>query len=298
MQPGYATLWAQGQGEPATPTAARIITVGDPGLEPVPDIVDSPHCRMTRHGVSTTRCRIIVKPGTSSESAFRCRSLVEALTSPECGGFPLLSCPPESNQELVSSVARGYKMYLSGGLLLGAAGPAGVQDVPFAGSFVPQEWNQHAYQSASRPCPVGMRLRLYLGVPASFHRFDFPCKLLYTSRTSPKDPIIPRTEGRCLQGSPFGTLHPGLQSARLDDNQNDNVPFNKKVAYRCAECIGFLGTPHSSLPNQVQMRPTAPGMASPMNPLTRAYLEPLGSLKLGFSVGTRTAERAAPPLAS
>ena len=94
------------------------------------------------------------------------------------------------------STDSGYKMPLSGGFLLGATGPVGVQNVPFAGVFVPQEWNQHADQSASRTCPVGVLLRLYLGVPASFHRFDFPCKLLYTSRTSPKNPNSGCSEGR------------------------------------------------------------------------------------------------------
>ena len=139
--------------------------------------------------------------------------------------------------------------------------------------------------------PATGRSRL---VPASLSIF----KLRYTSRTSHKDPKFPCTKGRCLRGPPFDTLRPGLPSARLDDSQNDTDPFNKKVAYRCAECIGVPETRHSSLPNPAQMRPTAPGMASSMNSLTRAYLEPLGSLKLVFGAGIRTGKRAKTPLAS
>ena len=139
--------------------------------------------------------------------------------------------------------------------------------------------------------PATGRSRL---VPASLSIF----KLRYTSRTSHKDPRFPCTKGRCLRCPLFDTLRPGLPSARLDDSQSDTVPFNKKVAYRCAECIGVPETRHSSLPNPAQMRPTAPGMDSFMKSLTRAYPEPLGSLKLVFSAGTRTAEQAAPPLAS
>ena len=62
--------------------------------------------------------------------------------------------------------------------------------------------------------------------------------------------------------------------------------------------MGVSESPYSSLPNKVQMRTTFPGMASPMNPLTRAYPRQLGSLKLIFSIGIRTAEQAPPPVAS
>ena len=49
MQPGRATLWAQGKRRPMRSAAARTIAVGDPTLESVPDIVDAPLRRMTRH---------------------------------------------------------------------------------------------------------------------------------------------------------------------------------------------------------------------------------------------------------
>ena len=62
--------------------------------------------------------------------------------------------------QLAPPQAAGHKMSFLGELLFRAAGPVGVQDVLFAGVFVPQVWNQHAYQSASRLCPVGAWLRL------------------------------------------------------------------------------------------------------------------------------------------
>ena len=246
MQPGCTTLWAQGQRGSTSPTAARIIAADEPRLETVPDIVDVPRCRMTRHA------------GDGDSFAHSCRSWgippgrPRAVTPAraEGGGFPLLTCISGSIRILAFLVATGYKMPLSGGFLLRATGPVRVQNVPFAGVFVPQVWNQHADQSASRPCPVGVWLRLYYAVPASLSRFVSPCKLLYTSPTSPKNPKFLCTEGRRLQGPPSGTLHPGLQSARLDDGQDDTVPFPKKAAYRCAECIGVPRTPHRSLPDR------------------------------------------------
>lgn len=56
----------------------------------------------------------------------------------------------------------------------------------------------------------------------------YPCKLLYTSGTSPKNPKFPCTERRRPQGLPFGTLHPSLPTARLDDSQNHAVLFDKQ----------------------------------------------------------------------
>ena len=183
---------AQGRRVASTPTAARIITVGDPGRDPAPETVDAPRRRMTRHA------------GDGDSFAHSCRSWsippgrMRSVTPDraDCGGFPLLPCISGSIRILASLVATGYKMPLSGDFLLRVAGPVGVQNVPFAGVFVPQEWNQHADQSASRPCPVGVWLRLYHGVRASFHRFDPPCKLLYTSPTSPRDTNSACSEGR------------------------------------------------------------------------------------------------------
>ena len=232
MQSGCTTFWAQGERGSTMPTAARIVAAGDAGREPVPETVDAPRCRMTRHGVSTARCRIIVEPGASSRSFRRCGSLVEPLTRAECGRVPLRPCPPGLIKELVSSLAMGYKLPLSGGVLFRAAGSVGVQNVLFAGVFVPPVWNRQAYQSASRPFPVGARLRLYYGVRGSFHRFDSRCKLMYTSRTSPQAAKSPCNGRRGLQGSPLGTLHPSLPLARLDEIQNKTVLFDKKVAYR------------------------------------------------------------------
>ena len=206
--------------------------------------------------------------------------------------------PSGIQTEIATPNAAGYKLSFSGGFLFRAAGSAGVQSVIFAGVFVPQVWNQQGHQSASRLCPAGVWLRLYHALPASFIRFDSLCEFMYTSRTSPKDPKFPCTERRRLQGPPFGTLHPGLPTARLNYSQDDTVHFDKTVAYRCAKCSGVSGTPHSSPPSQAQVRTSVPSIDSPMNPLTRAYLQPLGSLKLIFSAGIRTARQATPPLTS
>ena len=202
MQPGRATILAQGQRGSTTPTVARIVAAGDAGREPVPETVDAPPRRMTR------------RAGNGGSFARSCRSRGISPGRPwaatpdraECGRFPLPSCPPVLIKELVSSIAMGYKLPFSGGFLFSAAGPVGVQNVTFAGVFVPQEWNQHADQSASIPCPVGVWRRLHLGVPASFHRFDTPCKLLYTSRTSPKNPNSACPERRAAHCAP----HPSL----------------------------------------------------------------------------------------
>ena len=177
MQPGCATILAQGQRGSTSPTAAKIIAADDAGREPAPETVDFPLCRMTRHAEATARCQLIAKPGAHSESSPRCRSLAEPLIPAICGRFPFLRCPPRLALELVSSVARRYKMLLSGGFLFRADGATGVQDVPLAGVFVPQVWNQHADQSASRICPVGAWLRLYHGVPGS-------CQLSFRSSNS------------------------------------------------------------------------------------------------------------------
>ena len=182
----------------------------------------------------------------------------------ECGRFPLLTCISGSIRILAFLVGTGYKMPFSEGFLLGATGPVGVQNVPFAGVFVPQEWNQHAYQSASRPCSVEVWIRLYHGVSASFHRFDSLCKLMYTSRTSPKAPKLPCIERRGAHLAPHPSLRCAHPAATLDEIQD--------------------GSPGE--------------MGSSLNTLTGAYSQPLGSLKLVFSIGIRTARQAATPLAS
>ena len=301
LQSGCATLWPRGKRGPSTPTAARIIASRDTGRESAPETVGAPRCRMTLHGVSTARLRLSVKPGASSESSLRCRSLLEPDPSADCGRLPLLPCQPGLIQELVSSVARRYKMALSGGLMFRAAGPVGVQNVTFAGVFVPQEWNQHADQSASRLCPVGVWIRLYHRVPLSFHRFDTPansCTRLGHRRRTPNS-RAPKDGARKASPSAHYILA-CLQRDSMTARTTRSSSTSKKVAYRRAECIGVSGTPHSSPPNQVQvqMGTTLAGMDSHMNPPTRAYLQPFGPVKLIFRDGTQTAEQAAPPSAS
>ena len=164
LQPRYATPWPQGKREPMAPTAAKIIADGDPGREPFPETVDVPRCRMTRHagdGGSFNHPRRSrgISPG---------RPLAVIPDRTVCAKLPLLPCPPGLLHELVPSVARGYNMLFSGGFLFRPSGSAGVQNVVFAGVFVPQVWNQQGYQSASRSRPVGARLRLY-------HHVLVPC---------------------------------------------------------------------------------------------------------------------------
>ena len=182
LQPRYATPWPQGKREPIAPTAATTIAAGDPGREPVPETVDAPLCLPTRHasdGGSFDHPR-------RSLGIFPGRPRAVTLIREEFGKTPFQPVPSGSVRMSAYFAATGYKMHHSGGFLSRAAGSAGVQDVTFAGVFVPQGWNQQGNQSASRMCPVGVWLRLYHALPVSFLLFDSPCKYMYTSRTSPE----------------------------------------------------------------------------------------------------------------
>ena len=129
MQPGYATPWLQGKREPMAPTAARIIAAGEPDREPVPESVEVPRCRMTRHaddGGSFDHSRRSwgISPG---------RPLAVTLIRAELGEIPFQPGSPGSVRMSASFAAKGYKMYLSRGFLFRAAGLTRVQNVLFAG---------------------------------------------------------------------------------------------------------------------------------------------------------------------
>ena len=150
-------------------------------------------------------------------------------------------------------------MSLSGGFLFRAAETAGVQNVTFAGVFVPQVWNQPLRQSASRNHPVGTQLRLCHAVHGSYITCCRNVVFLYTSRTSLKSLKFPCRGKQGLGGPPCCTLHSGQPTARLDYGGNDplsglGVP------------IGWLAT-HPF--NAATHRRT--GKVGPMRTLTKAH---------------------------
>ena len=204
------------------PTPARIITACHASLMTIPGTVDVPRIGMTRHAGTTTRWPAHGKAGGIPGVLPPGRSLKETLSRAECGTLPLLPGSPESVRMSASLIATGYKMSLSGGFLLRASRPAGVQNVTFAGVFVPQVWNQHADQSASRRDPVGCRSRLYHRVPAPHTASHTTCKYLCTSGTSPETVEFPCTETQGVYCPLHRALHHAYPTATLDDIQDDD----------------------------------------------------------------------------
>ena len=74
---------------------------------------------------------------------------------PRCRKSTLTPVPPGVRAGFIAPYVAGYKLSLSGGFLFRAFRSAGVQNVTFAGVFVPGLWNTTCHQSASRVCPVG-----------------------------------------------------------------------------------------------------------------------------------------------
>ena len=199
----------------------RIITASDAGPGPIPDTVDVPRIGMTRHAAPTARWPAHVEAGGILGVASPGNSWAVTLIRAECGQMPFQPSPPGSVRMSASLVAKGYKMSLSGGFLYPSSGSAGVQDVTFAGVFVPQVWNQHADKSASRLRPVGARYRLYHGSHGT-HTASYPtCKYLYTSGTSPETAEFPCTERQGAHCPPYRSLHPTHSAAKLDEIQDD-----------------------------------------------------------------------------
>ena len=215
LQPAYGDLRAPGERRSTTPTPVRIITASDTGQGPIPETVDAPRIGMTRHAAATARWPAHVEAGGILPGNSWAVTLIRA----ECGKTPFHPSPPRSVWMLASFAAEGYKMSLSGGFLFRAAGSAGVQNVTFAGVFVPQVWNRQGRRSASRIHPVGARLRLYHAVP-DVHTASHPtCKHLYTSRTSPKTAKFPCTERRGAHCPPYRALPFAHLAATLNEIQ-------------------------------------------------------------------------------
>ena len=182
--------------------------------------------------------------------------------NPGPGGMREISPPILStgvNRRIGVPRRQGVQNVPFGGFSFRAAGSARVQIATFAGVFVPQAWNRQAYQSASRLCPIGARLRLHHRVTISFHRCNSPCKLMYTSPTSPKDPRFPCIEGRRLQGPPFRTLHLGLPSANLMTARTTLSPSTRKSPTAAQNASGFLepNTPLCRTKRRCGRRPRA-----------------------------------------
>ncbi len=138
-----------------------------------------------------------------------------------CRQVVFMPGPRVTHPELAPPFAAGYKMYFSGGFLFRAVGSARVQNVTFAGVFVPQVWNQHAGQSVSRNRPVEANVRLYHAVHGSYATCCHNVVFLYTSRTSSKIPKLPRHGRQGMQDPSSSTLHPAPPPARLDYGGSD-----------------------------------------------------------------------------
>ena len=222
LQSRDGTLWTPGERRSTTPAQGKIVTACHASLMTIPGTVDVPRVGMTRHAGTTTRWPAHGKAGGIPGVLPPGRSLKETLSRAECGQMPFQPSPPRSVRMSASFVAKRYKMSLSGGLLFRAAEVAGVQNVTFAGVFVPQVWNQHAYQSASRIRPVGARYRLYHGAHGPHTASYSTCKYLYTSGTSPETAEFPCTERQGAYCPPHRALHHAHPAAKLDDIQDDD----------------------------------------------------------------------------
>ena len=191
--------------------------------------VAASHPGMTRHAVAPGRaCRLKPEPGSPSGSCLqhpddcdRVRGDIRRSQPSPCPSLPtgarkaparpsgcrkssLMPVPRRVRAEFAAPYVTGYKLSLSGGFLFRASRSAGVQNVIFAGVFVPQVWNTTCHRSASSIRPVGCRHRLYHAAPAPDAAFCSSCKVLYTSMTSPKAAKSPCHERGAHAAPPSG----------------------------------------------------------------------------------------------
>ena len=221
--------------------------VASPGRGP--SRVDAPHPGMTRHTVAPgCTCRLAPEPRSPSGKCLQhpddrdglrgdirrsqpspCPSpptgARKALARPSgCRKSSLMAVPTGIRTELAPPSVAGYKLYLSEGFLHRDAESAGVQNVLFAGVFVPGLWNTTCHRSASRICPVGCQHRLYHAAPVPDAACCSNCKFMYTSMTSPKADKSPCHERRGARCPTLGALPDSPAAARLECVQEECHP--------------------------------------------------------------------------
>ena len=238
LQTGTGTLRRPGERRSTMSTPAKTIPACLESLVTSPDSVDALRIGMTRHTSPTARRPAHRDAGTLSGALLQADRERNPLTHADSEKLPLPPCPPGSAGMLAPPIAVGCKMALSGGLLYPAFRSPGIQNVLFAGVFVPRLWNTTCHQSASRNPPVGVRYRLYHGVPGLHTAFHFTCRLLYTSMASPKASKLPCHERRGARCPTLGALPNPPATARL-------------------ECVQEVATQLSA--DRAQMRTAVPG---------------------------------------
>ena len=144
----------------------------------------------------------------------------------------LTPVPRGIRSEFAAPYATGYKLSLSGGFLFRAFRSAELQDVLFGGVFAPRLWNTACHQSASRNRPVGVRLRLYHRVPASYQlpfRSLNSCTRLWHRRRHPNSRAM---RGGAHAAPPSGHYRTPLQLR--DSNASRRSPHNSPpIGRRC-----------------------------------------------------------------
>lgn len=272
---------------------------------------EAPHPGIKRHAVAGCTCRLKPERRSPSGSCLqspddcdgrrgdirrsqpspcpsRPTSARKASARPSgCRKSSLMSVPTGIRTELAPPSVAGYKLYLSGGFLSGAPGSAEVQNVLFAGVFVPQAWNTTCHRSASRICPVGCRHRPCHAAPVPDAAFCSSCKVLYTSMTSPKAAKSPCHERRGARCPTLGALPHALPTAKLDYVQDadpgmqgfiheppyrglprpicgNHAGLNGRLSVRQAMCCRRGGTNREEVDTTCKMRGNEPGAGDPV----------------------------------
>ena len=241
MQSGTGTYRTFAESRLMRPDPAPDLQTDVAGPVRGPSRVDAPHPGMTRHTVTHgCTCRLAAEHSSPSGSCLQhpddcdglrgdiSRSQPSPCSSPPTSVWKAPTRPSECRKSALTPVLRGiraefaapyvtgYKLSLSGGFLYRASRSAGVQNVLFAGVFVPQVWNTTCHRSASRARPVGARHRLYHAAPVPHATSCSICKVLYTSMTSPKAAKSPCPERRGARCPTLGALPHVLPTAKLE----------------------------------------------------------------------------------
>ena len=228
-----------------------------------PSCVDAPRFGVTRHTIAPgCACRLAPELRSLSAMCLRPHHSCDGRTAnirrsqpspcppsptgphkgpprrPRCRKSALKPVPLGVRAGFTAPYAAGYKLSLSGGFLFRAFRSAGVQNVLFAGVFVPRLWNTTCHRSASRVCPVGCGYRLYHAAPVPDAAFYSNCKFMYTSMTSPNAAKSPCHERRGARCPTLGAL--------------PNAPATERL-----ECVQEIATQLSA--DRAQMRTAVPG---------------------------------------